>query len=206
MSCGRYEVALSARERAIMEYLHLVKTNADVEHAHELMAGLGLLRPDVIQTLGYLAAHLVQAYEYAKLVPMYRRIREGYRVHRGPKSRAYAVTCYNLAMALRHTKQYAEAIDFYRETLTIWDEIAPRSLSDQVTRRELGYALARVGEYAEAEKLLLKAIEELEDGGAPHEPGRVTPYEAAPHIVNVRSYLAEVYEGLGRPEEAARWR
>ena len=34
-----------------MEYMYLTKTNDDVEHAHELMAGLGLLRPDVVQSL-----------------------------------------------------------------------------------------------------------------------------------------------------------
>jgi hypothetical protein len=51
MPCGKYEVSLSTRERAIMECMHLARTNSDVEHAHELMAGLGLLRPNVVQSL-----------------------------------------------------------------------------------------------------------------------------------------------------------
>jgi len=48
---GRYEITISTRERSIMEYMYLTKTNDDVEHANELMAGLGLLRPDVVQSL-----------------------------------------------------------------------------------------------------------------------------------------------------------
>ena len=34
-----------------MEVMHLTRTNFDIEHAHELMSGLGLLRPAVAQTL-----------------------------------------------------------------------------------------------------------------------------------------------------------
>lgn len=48
---GRYEITISSRERSIMEYMYMTKTNDDVEHVHELMAGLGLLRPDVVQSL-----------------------------------------------------------------------------------------------------------------------------------------------------------
>jgi len=51
LAYGRYKITISARERSIMEYMYLTKTNDDVEHAHELMAGLGLLRPDVVQSL-----------------------------------------------------------------------------------------------------------------------------------------------------------
>jgi len=48
---GKYSVTLSTRERAIMEVMHMAKTNSDIEHAHELMSGLGLLRPSVAQPL-----------------------------------------------------------------------------------------------------------------------------------------------------------
>lgn len=51
MPCGRFEVTLSSRERAIMEIIHLARTNEDIEHAHELMSGLGLLRPVIVQDL-----------------------------------------------------------------------------------------------------------------------------------------------------------
>ena len=51
MPLGRYEVILSARERAIMECMHLARSNSELAHAHELMAGLGLLRPNVVQAL-----------------------------------------------------------------------------------------------------------------------------------------------------------
>jgi len=51
LPCGKYSVVLSTRERAIMEVIHFAKTNADIEHARELMTGLGLLRPNVVQPL-----------------------------------------------------------------------------------------------------------------------------------------------------------
>ena len=51
LPCGKYSVTLSTRERAIMEVMHLASSNADIEHARELMGGLGLLRPTVVQPL-----------------------------------------------------------------------------------------------------------------------------------------------------------
>jgi len=51
MPCGKFGVTLSSRERAVMEVIHLARTNSDIEHARELMGGLGLLRPSVVQPL-----------------------------------------------------------------------------------------------------------------------------------------------------------
>jgi len=51
MSCGRYEVLLSTPERAIMEVIHLARKNFEIEHAHELVSGLAMLRPGVVQPL-----------------------------------------------------------------------------------------------------------------------------------------------------------
>lgn len=49
--CGGFEIAASSPERAIMEEMRLVRTNADLEHAVQLMENLTTLRPGVVQRL-----------------------------------------------------------------------------------------------------------------------------------------------------------
>ncbi len=49
--CGGFEILMSSAERAIMEQMHLVGNNEDVEHAYQLMEGLNTLRPGVVQEL-----------------------------------------------------------------------------------------------------------------------------------------------------------
>lgn len=51
LDCGGFEIIISSPERAIMEQMSLVKTNADVEQTHQLMEGLTTLRPSVVQDL-----------------------------------------------------------------------------------------------------------------------------------------------------------
>jgi len=51
LDCGGFKVIMSNTERAILEQMHLVKSNADIEHAYKLMEGLSTLRPNVVQVL-----------------------------------------------------------------------------------------------------------------------------------------------------------
>ena len=51
LDCGGFEIIVSSPERAIMEQMRLVRTNDDVEQAHQLMEGLTTLRPSVVQDL-----------------------------------------------------------------------------------------------------------------------------------------------------------
>lgn len=51
LKCDGFKIFMSSAERAIMEQIHLIKQNHDVEHAHVLMQGLTSLRPDVVQEL-----------------------------------------------------------------------------------------------------------------------------------------------------------
>jgi len=51
LDCGGFEIVISSTERAIMEQMHRARTNADFSHIHQLMEGLGTLRPDVLQNL-----------------------------------------------------------------------------------------------------------------------------------------------------------
>ncbi|MDA0839842.1 MAG: type IV toxin-antitoxin system AbiEi family antitoxin [Planctomycetota bacterium] len=50
-SFGRYEVALSSPERAIMEVMEQANENFEIEHALEVMSGLTMLRPSFVQPL-----------------------------------------------------------------------------------------------------------------------------------------------------------
>jgi hypothetical protein len=51
LDCGGFEVIISSAERAVMEQIHLSKSNDDIEHAYQLMEGLSTLRPNVVQEL-----------------------------------------------------------------------------------------------------------------------------------------------------------
>lgn len=51
LECGGFKIAMSSAERALMEQIHLTRSNDDIEHAHLLMEGLSTLRPDIVQDL-----------------------------------------------------------------------------------------------------------------------------------------------------------
>lgn len=48
---GAFTVRVAAPERAMLEVCHIATTNAAIDHALELMAGLNTLRPQVVQSL-----------------------------------------------------------------------------------------------------------------------------------------------------------
>ncbi len=51
LGSGDFSILVSAPERAILEEMHLVRVNSDIEHSVLLMEGLATLRPKLVQTL-----------------------------------------------------------------------------------------------------------------------------------------------------------
>jgi len=51
LDCGGFEVVMSSAERAVMEQMHMARSNDDIEYAYQLMEGLNTLRPNVAQEL-----------------------------------------------------------------------------------------------------------------------------------------------------------
>jgi hypothetical protein len=51
LDCGGFKVIISNAERAIIEQMHLARSNDEIEHAYKLMEGLSTLRPNVAQAL-----------------------------------------------------------------------------------------------------------------------------------------------------------
>jgi len=51
LDCGSFILTMSSPERAILEEIRLANTNAAIEHAHQLMENLSMLRPRLVQQL-----------------------------------------------------------------------------------------------------------------------------------------------------------
>lgn len=51
LDCGGFELVASSAERAVMEEMRCAQTNGAIEHVCQLMDGLTMLRPDVVQNL-----------------------------------------------------------------------------------------------------------------------------------------------------------
>lgn len=51
LDCGSFQITMASAERAIMEEMRLARTNADIEHAIQLMENLTALRPLLVQRL-----------------------------------------------------------------------------------------------------------------------------------------------------------
>lgn len=51
LGVGTFPIVLSSAERAVMEVIHMMRTNHGIEHVHNLMEGLTTLRPSLVQQL-----------------------------------------------------------------------------------------------------------------------------------------------------------
>ena len=102
-----------------------------------------------------------------------------------------------LAMLFLETKRYDEALEAAMEASTIW---AGTTMSNHwraaVATSAQGAALAGLGRYEEAEPLLLEGV-----GALQGDSGALTRYVAA-----ASRWLADLYEKLGRTDEAAKYR
>jgi tetratricopeptide (TPR) repeat protein len=101
----------------------------------------------------------------------------------------------NLGNVLRDQGRYAEAAVLYRQAVDIFAEVLPpQHPRTAVFRSNLAFCLLHLKRYAEAESLLLLAYDDLKASvGEEHE-------------FTTRERLVELYETLGRPADAARYR
>jgi serine/threonine protein kinase len=126
---------------------------------------------------------------------------------RDPKLRALpaehpdrAVALIQLGILLLQFGQPAEAEPVLRECLAIREKQMPGDFRTFNARSLLGEALRGQQKYAEAEPLLLQGYEGLKQ----REPG--LPRASFVHPTEVVEWLVQLYEGWGKPEQAAKWR
>jgi len=115
----------------------------------------------------------------------------------GEKEYRTAISANNLAEVLLKEHHYARAETLQRSTVqALTEKPLPGNMNVGLAELNLGESLLRQNRYQEALAPLLAAYEVLNRGGAPY----------ATRLDATRRYLAEAYEKLGQPNNAARFR
>jgi tetratricopeptide (TPR) repeat protein len=104
-----------------------------------------------------------------------------------------------LGWGLLRQRKYAEAEPLLRETLARRVKHQPDNWTTFNTRSQLGGSLLGQKKYAEAEPLLVKGYEGMKARA------KTIPAAAKDRLPEAAERLVELYDALGRPEEAERW-
>jgi tetratricopeptide (TPR) repeat protein len=105
-----------------------------------------------------------------------------------------------LALDLLRREKFVEAEPLARESLAVREKIAPDDWRTFNSRSLLGGSLLGQKKYSEAELLLLSGY----DGMMQHEE-KIPPI-GRPRLKETLQRLEQLYEAIGRPEDAARWK
>ncbi len=158
---------------------------------------LGEEHPLVAQGMHSLAMWLIEDGDLASAEPMVRQAVEMRRKLLGPEHSDVATSMTLLASLLIDTGRYEEALALAKDAKAIWSKaLAPGHWRMASAEAVEGAALAGLGRYDEAEKLLLASYGVLhEEKGAAHV-----------YVVNSSRWLAKLYQAMGQPAKAARYR
>ena len=129
------------------------------------------------------------------------RAEEGSRLFdRSPDTRAHAAALSVRGALLLAQKQPADAELKLRECLRIREQVQPDDWTTFDTMSMLGEALLDQNKLADAEPLLVSGYE-----GMKQRASQIPPQDKA-RLLKALDRLVRLYEALGRPEKAMRWR
>jgi tetratricopeptide (TPR) repeat protein len=118
----------------------------------------------------------------------------------GAESVVYAAELARFGMNRLERKQWVEAETVLRECLAIRLAKDPDAWTTFNSRSQLGGALLGQGQYAEAEPLLVQGYTGMKEREAK------IPASARVRLTEAVERLVQLYESLGKPAEAAKWR
>jgi hypothetical protein len=121
------------------------------------------------------------------------------RERNGPESREHAAALASLARNLLLQQQYLEAESMLRDCLVIREQKEADSWTTYHTKSLLGGAVLGKKQYADAEPLLLQGYEGMKARQESMPEAKLRLSEAAARLV-------ELYDGWGKPDQAALWR
>jgi serine/threonine-protein kinase len=157
----------------------------------------GPVHPRVASALNDLGGAALQQDRLDDAEAAFRRMLAIYRQVYGQEHYLLGLATANIASVLSDKREYAEAETLFREAIAIYERTqGPSHFNAGIGRIKLGRVLLRQGRIAEAERESRAGYEIL--------AGQVAP--SVSWLRAARADLVQVYEALGRPADAARFR
>jgi tetratricopeptide (TPR) repeat protein len=161
---------------------------------------LGPDHPDTLNSRNNLAAAYQAAGQYARAETLMSTSLELTRKRFGPSDRRAVGAMAQLGLNLIQQEKWSEAESVLRECLAIRETAQPDDWSTFNTRSQLGSSLMGQQKYAEAEPLIVQGYEGMKARAAK------IPARGKPRLAEAAVWVARLYEGWGKPEQAAAWK
>jgi eukaryotic-like serine/threonine-protein kinase len=157
----------------------------------------GKVHPSVASTLNELGSVALNEGKYEAAEQYFERMADIYRTEYGEQHYLYATALSNLASVYTAQQQWTRAEKLYRQAIPIYMQSqSPTHINTGIARTKLGRTLLRQHRYAEAEAESHAGYDIL-----------ITQMDPkVSWLMNARKDLAEEYEQLKQPEQAAKFR
>jgi eukaryotic-like serine/threonine-protein kinase len=157
----------------------------------------GKVHPSVASTLNELGSVALNEGKYDAAEQYFERMADIYRTEYGEQHYLYATALSNLASVYTAQQQWTRAEKLYRQAIPIYMQSqSPTHINTGIARIKLGRTLLRQHRYAEAEAESHAGYDILISQMDPK----------VSWLMNARKDLAEEYEQLNQPEQAAKFR
>jgi tetratricopeptide (TPR) repeat protein len=162
---------------------------------------LGPDHPDTLLSSGNLGQAYVALKQPDAALPLFRALLEGQKRRLGPDSPRLAALQAVVSLDLLKAGRPVEAEPIVRECLAIREKSEPDAWTTYNTRSLLGGSLLGQKQYAEAEPLLRQGYE-----GMKQREAQIPPQFRQVRLSEALERLVQLYDGLGKQDEADRWR
>jgi tetratricopeptide (TPR) repeat protein len=184
LAAGKLELALPLFE----ETLKLRKAKLGPDH------------PDTLQSMGNLGKAYGEANQGEKAAATFKEFIADRRKLAKPDDPQFAGGLAQVALELLKCRQYAAAEEMLRECLAIREKTQSNAWTTFNTKSQLGGALLGQRKYADAEPLLVAGYEGM------MQREKTIPPQGKIRIPEATERLVQLYDALGKKDDAAKWR
>ncbi|MBL8814446.1 MAG: serine/threonine protein kinase [Planctomyces sp.] len=194
---------LRATNRLLFSYLHADRTADTIRLAEEVIArhtAIGWKSDaETVNSYGSTAKSVTLAGRPDLAVEMSLAVLTEVQKS-NPSPEVLATATFSLGFARFHANQHAKSEEHFREALRLQSELNGKHWKAAKYKAWLGFALHELKMYSDAESVLNEAYSDWEQQSAS------TPAWEKQHPLLIAVRMASLYEAIGNPNEAAKWK